>query len=205
MKAVDEGIGRMMATAGNRLGASALALALALTACATSPPKIQSEHDASVNFAAYRTFAILRPRATGNAVDPGTAVRLTEPAMDAVREAMTAKGMTEATVEKADCAVRVSGKSVEKVEVTDWGYTAYPYGAYRAGWVYGPGPYGGRNVDVRQVTERTLIVEIYDNASRKEAWVGWSEHSGGGKVEPEKLKEAIRNILATFPPAATAK
>jgi hypothetical protein len=205
MKAIDERIGQMTGTARNRLGASAVALAVLLAACAAGPPKIQSEHDSAVNLAAYKTFAILRPRASGNAVDPGTVVRLTEPAMDAVREAMTAKGMTEATVEKADCAVRVSGKSVEKVEVTDWGYTAYPYGAYRAGWVYGPGPYGASTVDVRQVTERTLIVEIFDNASRKEAWVGWSEHSGGGKVEPEKLKEAIRNILATFPPGAAGK
>jgi hypothetical protein len=205
MKTIDEQFRRMMATARSRLSASAFALGVVLAACAAGPPRIQSEHDSTVSLAAYRTFAILRPRASGNAVDPGTVVRLTEPAMDAVREAMTAKGMTEATLEKADCAVRVSGKSVEKVEVTDWGYTAYPYGAYRAGWVHGPGPYGGSAVDVRQVTERTLIVEIYDNASRKEAWVGWSEHSGSGKVEPEKLKEAIRNILATFPPGAGGK
>jgi Domain of unknown function (DUF4136) len=203
MKAVVEQVGPTTGTSLKRLAASALALALA--ACAAGPPKIQSEHDGSVNFAAYKTFAILRPHAKGNAVDPGTVVRLTEPAMDAVRESMTAKGMTEVAVEKADCAVRVSGQSMEKTEVTDWGYTGYPYGAYRAGWVYGPGVYGGSNIDVRQVTERTLIVEIYDNASRKEAWVGWSEHSGNAKVEPDRLKEAIRNILATFPPAAPAK
>ena len=166
MTAVVAQAGPISVAARNRLGRCALALSLALTACAAGPPKIQSEHDGSVNFAAYKTFAILRPHASGSAVDPGTVVRLTEPAMDAVREAMTAKGMTEAVVEKADCAVRVTGKSVEKVEVTDWGYTAYPYGGYRAGWVYGPGPYGGSNVDVRQVTERTLIVELYDNASR---------------------------------------
>jgi hypothetical protein len=204
MTAVNEQTGGAAGKARARRGAPALALALALTACAASLPKIQSEHDGNVNFASYKTFAILRPRASGNAVDPGTVMRLTDPAQDAVREAMMAKGMTEATVEKADCAVRVSGQSMEKVEVTDWGYTAYPYGARRTGWVYGPGAYGS-TVDVRQTTERKLIVEIYDNASRKEAWVGWSEHSGNGKVEPEQLKEAIRNILARFPPAASAK
>jgi Domain of unknown function (DUF4136) len=205
MNAINEPAGAIKDTVRRLLGASALALSLVLTACATAPPKIQTEHDGTMNFAAYRTFAILRPRASGSAVDPGTAIRLTEPAMDAVREAMTAKGMTEAAVEKADCAVRVSGQSMEKVEVTDWGYTSYPYGARRAGWVYGPGAYGGSNVDVRQVTERKLIVEIYDNASRKEAWVGWSEHSGDAKVEPEQLKQAIRNILASFPPAPGTK
>ena len=203
MKAIERPTGNIKGKHTVLLGAFTVTLALA--ACATAPPKIQSEHDGSVNFAAYKTFAILRPRASGSAVDPGTAMRLTEPAMDAVRESMTAKGMTEATVEKADCAVRVSGQSMEKVEVTDWGYTAYPYGAYRAGWVYGPGAYGGSAVDVRQVTERKLIVEIYDNASRKEAWVGWSEHTGDAKVEPDKLKEAIHNILAAFPPAPSGK
>jgi hypothetical protein len=185
------------------VGASTLALLLLLSACETTP-KVQTEHDGAVNFASYKTFAILKPRAKGS-VDPGALLRLSGPAQDAVREAMTAKGLTEAPIEKADCAVLVKGESIEKVEVTDWGYTGYPYGAYRAGWVYGPYGYGAGGVDVRNVTERTLIVEIYDTASRKEAWVGWSQHSGSGKVEPEKLKEAIRNVLAGFPPVSGPK
>lgn len=186
------------------LAGSALTLGLMISGCASGPPKIQTEHDSTINFSAYKTFAVLKPRATGTETDPGAVVRLTEPAMDAVREALTAKGMTEAPLEKADFAVRVSGKSLSKVDVTDWGYPTYATAYPRAGWVYGPGAAGYGGVDVHQYTERTLIVDVYDNATHKPAWVGWSEHTGDAKVEAEPLKQAIRNILAQFPPTTAA-
>ena len=183
------------------LGACLAAVTLGLVGCATTP-KVQSEHDNSAKFARYKTIAVLEPRASGSATDPGTVMRLTQPALQAVREAMTAKGLTEAPREKADCAVRVVGQSVSSVQVTDWGYNSYPYGVRRAGWGYSP---GYSNIDVREITERTLSVEIFDNASKNQVWVGWSQHSGSGQVDPEKLKEAIRNVLAQFPPGAMSQ
>jgi Domain of unknown function (DUF4136) len=177
------------------LGACAVALVLGLSGCAAIPPKVQSEYNSSVNFATYKTFAVLEPRASGSATDPGAALRMTQPAMQAVREAMAAKGLTEAPREKADCVVRVRGQSVSNIEVTQWGYTSYPYGVRRAGWGYSR---GFSDVDVRQTTEHTLIVEIYDNASKNEAWVGWSKLSGNNPEDSQKLQDSIRNILASF-------
>ena len=188
--------------AARSLCACAGALMLALSGCATTPPKVQSEHNNAVNFASYRTFAVLEPRASGSGTDPGAGMRMTQSAMQAVREAMTAKGLSEAPRERADCVMRVRGQSVTNVEVTDWGYRSYPYGVRRAGWGYSR---GYRDIDVRQTTALTLIVEIYDNASKSEAWVGWSEHSGNSQMEPDKLREAIRNILADFPPSGTGQ
>lgn len=179
------------------LGACAAAAGSGLTGCATGPAKVESEHNVSVDFAKYKTFAVLQPSASGPATDPGAAVRLTQPAMQGVRDALTAKGFTEATRDKADFVVRVRGQSVTNVEVTDWGYRTYPYGVRRPGWGYSP---GFSPVDVRQTTDRTLIVEIYDNASKNEAWVGWSKFSGSSTIEPDQLKDAIRNVLANFPP-----
>ena len=178
-------------------GTCAAMLMLSLANCASTPPRVSSEYNAEVNIANYKTFAVLQPSASGTAADPGAAMRLTQPAMQAVRDSMTAKGFTEAPREKADFVVRVRGQSVTNVEVTDWGYHSYPYGVRRAGWGYSP---GFSQVDVRQTTDRTLIVEIYDNASKNEAWVGWANYSGNSPIEPEALKEAIRNVLARFPP-----
>jgi len=139
---------------------------LGFSGCAATPPKVQSEHNNAFNFASYRTFAVLDPRASGSGTDPGAAMRMTQPAMQAVHEAMTTNGVTEVPRERADCVVRVRGQSVTNVEVTDWGYTSYPYGVRRSGWGYSR---GYRDIDVRQTTALTLIVEIYDNASKKEA------------------------------------
>ena len=179
------------------IGACAAAVGFSLTSCASGPAKVESEHNMEVNFAKYKTFAVLQPSASGPATDPGAAVRLTQPAMQAVRDSMTAKGFTETSRDKADFVIRVRGQSVTNVEVTDWGYRSYPYGVRRPGWGYSP---GFSPVDVRQTTDRTLIVEIYDNASKNEAWVGWSKFSGSNPIEPDQLKDAIRNVLARFPP-----
>ena len=189
----------------------AVALIAALTGCSTTP-KVYSDYNTAVNFNAYKTFAVLTPRASGAGIDPGAAMRLTQPVQQTVREALTAKGMTEVAREQADFAVSVRGESIPKIEVTDMGYTAYPYpyGASRAGWAHygaygGYGGYGGYNsgVSVRETTERKLIVEIFDNASRQEAWVGWMEKSGGS-VDTEKLLAGLRLILGGFPPVPEA-
>lgn len=169
---------------------------LGLAACATQPAKVKYEYNSNVNLAAYKTFAVLSPSASGPVSDPGVVLRLTQPAKDAVREALMAKGLTEAPRQEADCVVRVRGQSIKSVEVSDWGYTAYPYGVRRPGWGYSS---GFNPVNVRETTSRTLIVEIFDSASKNEAWVGWSNYSGSGTTDPDKLKAAIQNILARFP------
>src|SRR5271168_1595631 len=94
------------------IGVSAAGVMLSVANCASTPPRVQSEYNAEVNFAKYRTFAVLQPGASGVSTDPGAAMRLTQPAMQAVRDAMTAKGFTEASREKADFVVRVRGQSV---------------------------------------------------------------------------------------------
>jgi hypothetical protein len=178
------------------LGAVAIILMIGLTGCSTV--KVRTEHDSAINFSTYKTFAVLPISTAGSGVVPGTALRLAQPVEQPVRDALTAKGMTEAARDQADFAVLVRGESLPRVEVTDWGYTSYPsYGVRRRGWVY----YGGHHdVDVRATEERRLIVEIYDNASHKQAWVGWIERSASGPVDPEMVQNGIRKILEGFPP-----
>jgi hypothetical protein len=164
------------------------------TACSTMP-KVQTETDSAVNFARYRTFAILPLTATGGGVDPGAALRLARPAEEAVRETLLGKGLTEAARDQADCAVLVRGESIPKVEVTNLGYSHAYLGRGRVYY-----PIGTRAIDVQTTNERRLIVEIYDQPTRRLAWVGWMERTGTGSVEPGKVQEGIRRILDGFPP-----
>ena len=52
--------------------------------------------------------------------------------------------------------------SEDKVSVTDWGYR------------YGPGPWGyyGRDIDVRQYTEGTLVIDFVDASTKQLVWRG---------------------------------
>jgi hypothetical protein len=191
------------------LAACAIAVVAALTGCTTTP-KVYSDSNSAVNFGAFKTFAVLTPKATGGGIDPGVAMRLSQPIQQTVREVLTAKGMSEVAREQANFVVSVRGESVPKVEVTDMGYTAYPYGVSRAGWNhyggYGYGGYAGYNaVQVNNTNDRRLIVEIFDNASKQEAWVGWIERTSSAPVDTEKVLEGLRLILGGFPPGSQAQ
>lgn len=167
-----------------------------LTGCATA--KVHSEHDASVDFSSYKTFAVLPISTVGPGVEPGAIIRIAEPAEQAIRDSLNAKGLTEAARGMADFAVLIRGESLPRIEVSDWGYTAYPvYGMRRRGWVY----YGSYPAaEVTAMKDQKLILEIYDNASHKQAWVGWIQRSGNGSVEPESIRQGINKILQGFPP-----
>lgn len=176
-----------------------LLLAIGLTGCSSLPP-VRTAHDGATDFSRYKTFAVLSFTASSS-VSPGAALRLAQPAEQAARDALTAKGMTEASRDKADFAVSIRGESLPRIEVTDWGYSRAPVVVGRRGWVYG-GYVGARDVDVRATEDKKLIVEIYDNASHKQAWVGWMERTGVGTVEPQMVRDGVLKILEGFPPAA---
>ncbi|HWW01950.1 MAG TPA: DUF4136 domain-containing protein [Candidatus Acidoferrum sp.] len=175
-------------------------LVLLLPACSTTP-KVQTQANPGADYTRYHTFALLPLPTTGPASDPGLMLRVAGPARQAAVEALAAKGLTEADRAQADLAINLRGQSLPKVEVTDWGYRAVPvYG--RWGRYYGS--VGYRSVDVRTVEERTLSIEIFDNRTKELAWVGWSTSQTSGPIKLEKLQQAIRNILAKFPPTPAA-
>ena len=173
-------------------------LFLILTGCATTP---EYEFDRSVDFSKYRTFALMPLPTQSPASDPGAVLRLAEPARQAVVSSLVAKNFTETDREKADFAVNLRGQSVPRIEVRELGYTTYGFGRY--GRYYGIAPGG---VDVTTTQERTLAIEIFDNRTKQQVWVGWTkETSTSPKVTVEKIREYIARILENFPPPSGQK
>ncbi len=169
---------------------------LALAACSTTP-KVQTQARPGTDFTRFHSFALLPLPSSGPASDPGLMLRLAEPARHAVVESLAARGLTEADRAQADLAVNLRGQSMPKVEVTDWGYTRTAYTRYGR-----PVPVYVGERDVRTYDERTLIVEIFDNHTKDLAWTGWTKREARGEIKVEEVQEAIRNILAHFPPPA---
>ena len=83
----------------------------------------------------------------------------------------------------------------EKIQVTDWGYR---YSDYYWG-------YGGRQIDVYQFTEGSVVFDLIDSETNNLVWRG----TGTGVVNqdrksPEEMQaranEVINKIMKSFPP-----
>ena len=102
----------------------------------------------------------------------------------AVDAAMTSKGFTVNT-ETPDVLVVYHTGMQNKVDVTDWGYS---YAGSYWGWA-------GRDIDVYNYTEGTLIVDLVNTQSKQLAWRG----SATGVVDPgrspEEVQERINDVV----------
>jgi hypothetical protein len=166
---------------------------LLVAGCATP---VKTDYKAGVNFSHYRTFALMPLPQRGPDEDPGLMLRVAQPARDAVVSELTAKGLTQASENRADLMVSLKGRSLPRVEVSNYGYT-YPvltrYGAVTV--VQDP------RTTVSTYHERTLTIEIFDSRAKELVWVGWMKKDSSGPVTAEGLQQAIRQILAKFPPS----
>lgn len=180
------------------LAAGALVL---LAGCASSGT-VRTAQDPKADLGPHHTYALLPLPDKISETDPDLALRVAPVITRTVQSAFQRKGYTEAPLRQADVAVFVRGKMVPHVDVTTWGYMPY-YG--RMGWTKGyPYAYGYQLADTRTFEENTLIVEVYDNRTKKMVWVGWAT---GGKVadrahEAAQINDMLQRILASYPAAS---
>jgi hypothetical protein len=171
--------------------------AMLLTAGCATP--IKTDYKSGTDFSRYKTFALMPLPQQASAEDPGLVLRLAQPARDAVVSDLTAKGLTEAASAQADLSVNLRGQSLPKVEVRDYGYT-YPAMTRYGTVTVVRNPY----TSVSTYNERTLIIEILDNRAKELVWVGWVKKESSKPVTAEALQQAIREVLAEFPPPPPA-
>jgi len=183
-----------------RLRARALALslvlpglALAASGCQTGPV-IGSESNREVDLTRFRTYALLPLPERIEDADPGVMLRISRPLQEEIHAGMLRLGYAEAPEKEADVVLSVRGKVVPRVDVTDWGYNYHGYGHW--GSHYGPS-----GVSVREYQEGTLAIEAFPRASKTLAWVGWAKDRVDEEVDEPRLRKAVQDILARFPPA----
>ncbi|HET6349210.1 MAG TPA: DUF4136 domain-containing protein [Candidatus Krumholzibacteria bacterium] len=177
-------------------------LALALVGIALlagcSSYDIKYDYDLQDDFSRFKTYAWIE-RTISNASGSATAALQNNTLLDsrirsAVDTQMAAKGFT-LSQDSPDVLVVYYTGLANKIDVTDWGYTY-------AGSYWGGGL--GRNVDVYQYTEGTLIIDLVDSETKKLAWRG----SATGVVEqnrkPEQIEARINDVVGrifqNYPP-----
>ncbi|MDH3196696.1 MAG: DUF4136 domain-containing protein [Candidatus Krumholzibacteria bacterium] len=172
------------------------ALLFAVVAAGCSSMEFSHDWDKDADFATYRTYAWVNVPTT--AVGDAQAARRTNALLDkriksAVDAEMKTKGFSVDTA-SPDLLVVYHVGVQDKVNVTDWGYR-YSYDYY--GW-------GGRNIDVYQYTEGTLILDLIDAQTKELVWRGSAMATLEDNPSPEKaearLQQAVQGIMANYPP-----
>jgi hypothetical protein len=182
-----------------RLTACLLAIvAVVLGACNTF--KVQTDHDATADFSAFKTFAFGGPAEMnkGGIYDNSLMQKRIEAAV--VRE-LTAKGLRQVAVdEPQDLLVHYWVNVLDKQRLesggTSVGVARGPYGGY--GWGAG---YGG-GVTTVDYKEGTLILDLIEPSRKQLVWratiVGTLEESTKDNVE--LANEAIAKAFQDYPP-----
>lgn len=166
---------------------------IAISFAGCSSISVSSDYDPASNFSGYKTFAVHTEAIKGSALE--TAPLIKTRVNEAVTSELRKKGLVNTQEEDADLIVYPYAATKDKINVTDWGYS---YGGY-----WGRYPYG-RNIDVNQYTEASLVLDLVDNKTDQLLWRG----IGTGVVHPEKspeertkiINEAVAKILAQYPP-----
>jgi len=168
----------------------ALVFAVALTGCA-SGPKIQTDHDPSVDFSKYHTYNFFKP--LGIEGHSYSSI-LGQNFRDAISREMDSRGYEMS--DDPDLLLNVSARLQEKTKVTTYN-DPYPYYGYRMGYYdpwYGYGY--GTQTHVSQYTEGTVNIDMVDAAQKRMVWEGIAI----GRVHEDRtnleVKEAIFSGVA---------
>lgn len=182
--------------------------AFLLTACATTP-SVRTDFDPAVNFQSYRTYH-WAPVDVPRGMNP-LMFRRVQAAID---QSLHARGYTQAN--PGDFTIGFTVGEKDRVEVHDYGWGGYGgYGGWGPGWGWGGwggGGFGGwgypygwgspySSIDVYNVTERSLVIDIYDTKTNLPVWHGVAKKDAyTDDVNYTKLDETIAAVLGRFPP-----
>lgn len=174
------------------------ALAVSLTGCSSISYNYDWDQDAQ--FGAYKTFAWMpdssiarsAPRSNADAAIKNNDL-LDRRIRRAVEEELIAKGFTKAEG-TGDFMVAYHVGSADKISITDWGYG------------YG-GPYWGgygRDIDVYQYQQGTLILDLIDTNAKELVWRGTATKPLDDRPTPESIDRTVNTVVGTllkrFPP-----
>lgn len=173
-----------------------------VSGCQTTP-KYNFESDPEVDFAAYKTFAMMPLPSKIPGAEPGLILRIGDVVKSTLEDELKGKGYKQVDIDSADFTVNVTGEIVPKVDVTDFGYMPYhTYPSARRWGYHHPYTTGYRDIYVDEYEEGTLIIAIYEAKTKKLAWVGWTTGRRDPRgPDPELAAKVVRGVIAAFPAA----
>ena len=160
-----------------------------VTACST-PVKIHSDYDHSIDFSQYKTYGYYTPMGIEN---PNYSSLLGQMFRDAIDAQMKPRGYVMS--DNPDLLINVSARLQDKTKVTSMSDPMYGgYYGYRGG-MYDPwGGYGyGTSTHVSQYTEGTVNVDMVDVKQKRMVWEGIAI----GRVDEKGKNDELRSDIMT--------
>jgi hypothetical protein len=165
-----------------------LAALVALAPCALEAQTVKIDFDKKADFSKYKTFAWSESQEP--AVNLANHVRIT----GAIEAELVAHGFAKAESGRPDLKVRYVGKVEEKLRGS----------SYTTGSNWQPNDLRTM-VDIKKVKEGTLIVELYDRATRLLVWrsVATDTPASPDQIE-QQIQDFVKKSFADFPPQPKA-
>lgn len=166
----------------------ALLLSLATVAAAQ---QVETTVDRNADFSKYRTFSIEIATSWGNPIGEKNV-------LEELTKAFVAKGWTLDAQGSPDARILVHGATKEKQRL-DTFYTG-GYGGGYGGW--GWGGVGSSTTTASEYTEGTLVVDIFDSATKGLIWRGVAQAELKSKQQKREKQatKAVAKLLRDFPP-----
>jgi hypothetical protein len=168
-----------------------LASILALLAACTSTPKISTDYDPEYDFASIKTYYLVEHNL---AAQPGGTSLSDQRATREISAEMKRRGISPASVEQADIILTFHIVRQDRTKVTSYN-NSYGYSRYGSGR---GGYYGGNQVDVRQYTEGTLLVDLVAPKEKRIVWRGQTSAVIRDRSNEERDARARMYVEAMF-------
>lgn len=172
-----------------------LAVALAATACTTTP-QVRTDFDPAANFSGYRTYSWIY-----TAPPQGMNPLMYDRVRASIDRSLAARSFVPSP--NGQFAIAFTLGARDRVEVNDLGAYGPYYPVYGRGYRYGWAP-TYNTVTINNVTDGSLAIDIYDAASRRPVWHGVAtQEIVPGRVSQQTIDTAVDAVLARFPPPAS--
>jgi uncharacterized protein YceK len=171
-----------------------IVVALVLSGCA-SVPVVQTDHDPAVDFSHYTTYA-WREKPAG-----GTALAM-QRIVSRIDEQLQSKGWRLVPEDQAGIAVAAHIATREEHRLdTFYDGTMWNGWGWYGPWAWGP-PMGYERTRVSSYTVGTLVVDMFDTATKRAVWSGTAEDTipdTPAEVNAD-IDAAVAKMFAGFPP-----
>ncbi|MCU1336654.1 MAG: hypothetical protein JWO19_2235 [Bryobacterales bacterium] len=166
----------------------AIFLSLVVALAAIVFAKVTTDYDHSADFSKYHTYSWIKVKVE----DPLWEDRV----MRAVDAQLVAKGWTKVAA-NGDASVAAYGSTHTKKTLQTW------YDDFGGGWYWRGFGSGLATTYVDETPVGTLLVDIFDNATKKLIWRGTASGTLSGKPDKDekKLEKAVSDMFKKFPPS----